>query len=93
MLNIKVLSNTRSQIFNPKTERGLELDIFMPTLNKAIEYNGEYWHQNKDMKDRDLLKQQLCKSKGIKLLTIWDKEWSMDIDKCKIKIKRFIMEV
>jgi len=87
---IKVSANDRNQIFNPFTNYGLELDIFMPDLDKAIEYNGEYWHQDKD---RDLVKQQLCESKNISLLTVWDKEWSMDIDKCKIKIKRFVMEV
>jgi len=86
-LNIEVSSNNRNQIFNPETNYGLELDIFMPSLNKAIEYNGEYWHQDKD---RDLLKQQLCKSKSIDLLTIWDKEWLNDKKKCKSKIVNFI---
>jgi hypothetical protein len=86
-LRVKVLSNDRSQIFNPETGNGLELDIFMPTLNKAIEYNGEYWHQDED---RDLFKQHLCKSKSIKLLTIWDKEWKTQKDACKSKIKKFV---
>jgi hypothetical protein len=89
-LGIKVSSNDRSQIFNPETGRGLELDIFMPTLNKAIEYNGEYWHRNKYMEDRDLLKQQLCRSKGIDLLIIWDKEWKTKNDICRGEIKKFI---
>jgi hypothetical protein len=61
-LDIEVSPNDRNQIFNPNTEKGLELDIFMPTLNKAIEYNGEYWHQDKS---RDLLKQELCELKNI----------------------------
>jgi hypothetical protein len=86
-LGIRVLSNSRSQIFNPETGYGFELDIFMPTLNKAIEYNGEYWHQDKN---RDLFKQQLCKSKGIELLTIWENDWKVGNKKCKEKIMRFI---
>jgi hypothetical protein len=86
-LGIEVLSNNRNQIFNPETENGLELDIFMPTFNKAVEYNGEYWHQDET---RDLLKQQLCKLKGIDLLTIWDKEWKTDKNVCKSKIKKFV---
>jgi uncharacterized CHY-type Zn-finger protein len=61
-LGIEVLANNRNQIFNLNTGKGLELDIFMPTLNKAIEYNGEYWHQDKS---RDLLKQELCELKNI----------------------------
>jgi hypothetical protein len=46
-LGIEVFANNRNQIFNPETGYGLELDIFMPALNKAIEYNSEYWHQDK----------------------------------------------
>jgi hypothetical protein len=86
-LGIKVLANNRDQIFNPETEYGLELDIFMPTINKAIEYNGEYWHQNES---RDMLKQELCESKGIGLLIIWDRKWKISGEKCKNKIKKFI---
>jgi hypothetical protein len=87
-LEIKVFSNNRSQIFNPETGNGLELDIFMPDLNKAVEYNGEYWH--KDKINNDLLKQKLCELKGIDLLTIWDKEWKINNEKCKNKITKFL---
>lgn len=86
-LGIEISPNDRSQIFNSSTNYGLELDIFMPIFKKAIEYNGEYWHQDKD---RDLFKQQLCESKGIDLLTVWDKEWKINNRKCKEKIMKFI---
>jgi hypothetical protein len=86
-LGVEVLSNDRSRIFNPKTSYGLELDIFIPALNKAIEYNGEYWHQDKA---RDLLKQQLCKEREIGLLTIWDRKWKIDNVMCKNKIRSFV---
>jgi len=86
-LGIKVSANDRNQIVNPETGYGLELDIFLPTLNKAIEYNGEYWHQDKV---RDLLKQQLCKDKKIDLLTIWDKEWKINNKECRNRMMRFL---
>lgn len=86
-LNIKVLANDKNTIVSPITNYPLELDIFMPALNKAIEYNGEYWHQDEN---KDLLKQQLCKSKGIDLLTIWDKKWLNENKKCENEIKKFI---
>jgi len=93
-LVIKVFANYRNIIFNPFTNYPFELDIFMPDLNKAIEYNGEYWHKEKKGKiNNDVLKQQLCKEKGIYLLTIWDKEWLSNNERCKNKIKEFIMEV
>jgi hypothetical protein len=89
-LGIKVLANDRNQIFNPETDNGLELDIFMPTISKAIEYNGEYWHKDKNVEARDLLKQQLCKSKNIDLLTIWENEWKNNGKKCENKIMKFV---
>jgi len=87
-LGVKVLPNDRNQIFNPKTGYPFELDIFMPTLNKAIEYNGEYWHRDKE---RDLFKQHLCESKNINLLTIWDREWLNENKKCRSEIEEFIL--
>jgi len=86
-LDIEVSANNRSQIFNPETGYGLELDIFMPEFGKAIEYNGEYWHRDKS---RDLFKQQLCESRGINLLTIWDKEWKTQKNVCEEKIMKFV---
>ena len=88
-LGIKVSPNNRSQIFSPETGHGLELDIFMPNLNKAIEYNGEYWHRDRK---RDLLKQELCKLRNIELLTIWENEWVNDKDRCRKEIEKFIFE-
>jgi hypothetical protein len=88
-LGIKVSPNNRTQIFNPNTGNGLELDIFMPTLSKAVEYNGEYWHKNRK---KDLVKQKLCESKGIDLLTIWENKWKTEKNICKDKIKEFIFK-
>jgi len=86
-LGIKILVNDRNQIVNPETGNGFELDIFMSDLSKAIEYNGEYWHKDKT---RDLLKYQLCKSKGIELLTVWDRKWKVNNKECKEIIMSFI---
>ena len=44
-----------------------ELDIFIPELNLAIEYDGQAWH--KDIQ-RDLKKDILCEEHGIKLIRI-----------------------
>jgi len=63
----EVIENSR-HIIAPK-----ELDIWIPNLNLAIEYNGEYWHSNKKVKH--LLKWQLALAKGIELIQIWDFEW------------------
>ena len=73
--NGMVIENDRSQIINPKTGYNLELDIWIPELKKAIEYNGEYWHNNIIAEYRDSQKQLQCKNKGIDLLIIKEENW------------------
>lgn len=83
--------NDRSLIINPNTGRYLELDIYLPKLNKAIECNGEYWHKDIEVRAKDKLKIKLCNDKGIKLKAISDKYWYSTDDNEKIKlIKDFI---
>jgi hypothetical protein len=87
-LHVSYMPNDKSQLINPKTGYNLELDMWMPKLNKAIECNGLYWHEKK--KQNDKIKKQLCKDQGIDLLVITDEEWNDDTDKCKNKIQEFL---
>lgn len=81
-LNIEIVTNTK-KIISP-----LELDIFIPSHNIAIEFNGLYWH-NEIYKDNDyhLNKTQLCEEKGIQLIHIFEDEWldKQDIVKSRLK--------
>ena len=54
-----------------------ELDIYIPEINVAIEYNGLLWHSEKykDDKNYHLKKLNACKEKGIKLLQIFEDEY------------------
>jgi hypothetical protein len=60
-----------------------ELDIFIPTLRFAIEYDGLFWHssamQNYD-RAGSFKKWQKCKEKGVQLVSIFEDEW-MDSNK------------
>lgn len=69
--HLKVLTNTR-KIISPK-----ELDIYIPELSIAIEFNGIYWHSTAYKKDKNyhLNKLKSCKDKGIQLITIWEDDW------------------
>jgi len=60
-----------------------ELDIYIPSHNLAIEYNGIYWHSdlNGKYKNYHLDKTLKCKEKGIQLIHIFEDEW---IDKQEI---------
>jgi hypothetical protein len=55
---------------------GLELDIYIPSHNLAIEFNGLY-HHSELFKDKNyhLNKNIKCQEKGIQLLHIWEDEW------------------
>jgi len=69
-LNIEYIKSDRS-ILNP-----LMLDIYLPSINLAIEFNGLYWHSElfKD-KDYHLNKTRNCKLKNIQLIHIWEDDW------------------
>jgi hypothetical protein len=53
-----------------------ELDIYIPELNLAIEFNGLYWHSElyKD-KNYHIDKTNLCLSKGVNLFHVWEDDW------------------
>lgn len=50
---------------------GVELDIYVPSYNLAIEPGSWLYHKNK-INNLDLQKRNKCKEKGIKLITIYD---------------------
>lgn len=65
-----------------KTDRhilnGREIDIFIPSKNFGIEYNGNKWHTEwygKKDKNYHLLKLEECKKKDINLITIFEDEY------------------
>ncbi len=67
-----IIPNDRSMIRNPITGKYLELDIWLPEIRKAIEYNSIYYHRDKI---KDDYKQQWCKENNIDLLIINDDKW------------------
>lgn len=53
-----IIENDRTQILNRLTNKMLELDIFLPEIKKAIEFNGTYWHSSDYAKYKDVLKKE-----------------------------------
>lgn len=55
----------------------LELDIYIPKLKFAIEYNGLRWHSDEFNKDKNyhLNKLLRCNEKGIRLIQVFEDEW------------------
>ena len=60
-----------------------ELDVYIPKLGFAIEYDGDYWHDDKIMLSRcgltndemHKIKKTLCSRAGIELLFISEHDW------------------
>lgn len=55
---------------------GREVDIFLPELNIAFEFNGLYWHSEL-YKDNNYHQKKTkdCLNKGVKLIHIWEDDW------------------
>ncbi len=49
----------------------VECDIYIPSVNVAVEYDGEYWHRNRHKQDR--YKNSVLENYGIKLIRIREK--------------------
>lgn len=49
-------------------EEHIELDIYIPSVCVAIEYDGVYWHANKE--EAEIKKYQKCKDNGITLYRV-----------------------
>jgi len=66
----------------------IEVDIFIPKLNLAFEFNGLYWHSElfKD-KNYHLNKTNICKNNNIKLIHIWEDDWTFKHNIIKSRIR------
>lgn len=62
---------------------GIEFDVWIPSLQIAVEYNGEYWHSSQVMKEKyglnsyqfHLERKSRAESKGIGLYYVWENDW------------------
>jgi hypothetical protein len=81
-LNINIVENSR-KLISP-----LELDIYIPEKQIAIEYNGIYWHSEKQKSDKNyhLNKLNLCQDKKITLIQIFEDEWLLHQDIVKHRL-------
>ena len=65
----------------------LELDMFLPKENIAVEFNGLYWHSDifKD-KDYHINKTNMCKEKNIRLIHVFEDEWMQNSNIVKSRL-------
>lgn len=68
---------------NRKLIRPYELDVYVPELQLAIEFNGSYWHSSKHLLARrgvtaeqfHAFKTREAASAGVILALVWDDDW------------------
>lgn len=73
-----VKSNYAGQIIlNDRTLlNGKELDIYLPDIQVAIEFNGLYWHSELEKpKNYHLNKTVMCNGLGIQLIHVFEDDW------------------
>ena len=67
----RILTELRYIFHDVKTRykiEGVEIDVYIPKLNLAIEYDGSYFHQGKEQKD--LEKNNFLESRNIKVIRV-----------------------
>jgi hypothetical protein len=73
--NNEILQNKRNIVDN------IELDIYLPDIKIAFEFNGLYWHSELYKEKRyHLNKTNICKEKNIELIHIWEDDWMFKKD-------------
>ena len=55
----------------------MELDIYIPSINCAIEYDGSHWHR-KEKSHREETKYKICKEQNIKLIRLKERRYETD---------------
>ena len=72
-----------------------ELDIYVPSLRKAIEFDGDFWHKSewalkRGAAERDARKDRECKEAGIDLLRISESDYNKDPSSVFAKVNTFM---
>lgn len=92
--NLKILRNDRKVI------RPYELDILVPRLSLAFEFNGTYWHSDEvirtskpsfpSSKAFDDFKKTECAKQGIRLFFVREKPWTENHEKEVKRVEKIV---
>jgi hypothetical protein len=98
----KKLKDRRVRIADRPYIKGFDIDIFIPGLNKGIEFDGTYWHSlagikrgrplwpDEEIQNYHMVKDAYFKSKGIEILHIPQLEYETIKEPCIAKCLQFL---
>lgn len=66
------VSQTYPDAVNRYRFHGFELDVYIPSVSTAIEYDGSFYHQTERAYQKDNVKDELCQKDGIRLIRFRD---------------------
>lgn len=93
-ISSKKIRDMKVKIPNKAHIKGFEIDIFIPELNKGIEFDGTWHHSvkglewsrpnwpKKDIHNFHKIKDKYFASKGIQILHIKEKDWLANKEEC-----------
>ena len=67
-----------------------EIDIWLPTYNIGIEYNGVFWHTESRVGNLHRVKWQMAQQATIRLIQIFSDEWEHKKDIVKARLLAFL---
>lgn len=79
----------------------LEIDVYLPDLMLGIEFNGDYWHSEKFIREhmgmtasvKHYLKMKAAEENGIKLVYVWEKDWRESRPQVEDVVLRLIVDL
>ena len=91
----RILGSTKDILVNDRTTISpYELDIVVPHLKTAIEFNGIYWHNERAVKRQyHQLKTMLCEKVGYRLVHIFEDRWNFNKRLCIGMLRRALNRI
>lgn len=95
----------REQVKDKPYIKGFDIDLYVDTLKKGVEFDGTYWHSFERLKkgrplwsDEDLhnyhtIKDNYFANYGIQVMHITEADWLKDSNNCVIRCLEFLNEV
>lgn len=83
-----LVENTKS-VISP-----YELDLYLPDESLAFEFDGLFWHSERAGKPKDyhLRKTEMCEKLGVRLVHVFENEWTSRNDVVKSCVKRMLRQ-